>query len=404
MNMHLTDRRLCFPALLLSLLLTTLLLLTQTSELLAGPPRLPQKSPAEQGLNAEKLAEIDQHIADGITAGDLPGCVVLIAHRGAIVWRKAYGQQQVQPTPELLTTEAIFDLASLTKPIATATSIMHLVEAGQLNLDERVATYWPEFGVHGKAAITLRQLLTHQSGLIADNALRDYLTDPETSMQNIAALKLVAPPGERFIYSDVGFLVLGELIRRVSGDTVDVYASQHLYKPLGMRDTAYGPVPAEKRDRVVPTEQRQGAWIRGEVHDPLAFRLQGVAGHAGLFSTADDLAIFGQMLLNGGEYQGVRILSAETVKQMTTPHSVPGKGVRCLGWDMQTGYSSNRGKNFSPQAYGHGGFTGTAFWNDPTHELTVIFLSSRLHPHGKGAVNRLAGQIGTIAVEALSAP
>lgn len=377
------------------------LLWVMSGESVAQPPRLPYKTPVEAGLNPEKLAEIDQQIAARLEAGDFPGCVVLINYRGAIVWLKAYGQHQVEPTPVPLATAAIFDLASLTKPIATATSVMLLVEQGKLNVDEKAATYWPEFGVNGKENITLRQLLTHQSGLIADNALRDYLTDPETTIKNIAEQKLVAEPGQRFIYSDVSFIVLGELVRRVSGEPLDVFARKSLYEPLGMQDTAYGPVPAAKRERTVPTAQRNGEWIRGEVHDPRAYHMQGVAGHAGLFSTAEDLAIYGQMLLNGGTYHEVTILSPETVKLMTTPQTVPGGGIRSLGWDMQTGFSSNRGKNFSAQAYGHGGFTGTAFWNDPGHDLTVIFLSSRLHPTGKGSVNRLAGQIGTIAVDSL---
>ena len=212
-------------------------------------------------------------------------------------------------------------------------------------------------------------------------------------------MPLTVEPGSRFIYSDVGFIVLAEMVHRVSGSNVHEFSRQHVFGPLGLAETGY--LPDESlRQRAAATEQRDGRWMCGEVHDPRAYRLGGIAGHAGLFSTAEDLAVYGQMLLQDGQYGGVQILPAEIVAQMTTPQRV-GEGLRGLGWDMRTGYSSNRGDLFSPRAFGHGGFTGTGIWIDPQLQLIVIFLSNRLHPDGKGTVNPLIGRIGTIAAAAI---
>ncbi|HVX60987.1 MAG TPA: serine hydrolase, partial [Pirellulales bacterium] len=248
--------------------------------------------------------------------------------------------------------------------------------------------------------ITVRQLLTHQGGLIADNSIKDFADGHDRAIQRLLNLSLSAEPGSRFIYSDVGFMVLGELVRRVSGQDVHAFSHANIFQPLGLKETGYLPA-ASLRERAAPTEQRDGRWMQGEVHDPRAYALGGVAGHAGLFSTAEDLAVYAQMLLNGGEYEGVRILAPETVATMISPQRVPGEALRGLGWDMKSGYSSNRGETFSPRAVGHGGFTGTALWIDPELELTVIFLSNRLHPDGKGKVNPLAGRIGTIVADAM---
>ncbi len=288
----------------------------------------------------------------------------------------------------------MFDLASLTKPIATATSVMTLVEEGRVSLDEPVAKYIPEFGNHGKESITVRQLLIHQGGLIPDNALDDYKMGPEEAWNRINQLTPTAEPGTKFMYSDVGFLVLGQLVERVTGKNVHEYSRERIFGPLEMTETGY--LPAEPlKARAAVTEQRDDRWMKGEVHDPRAWELGGIAGHAGLFSTATDLARYATMMLNHGELNGVRILKPETVDLMTTRNAVS-SGYRCLGWDSRTGYSSNRGDFFSERAYGHGGFTGTAIWIDPGLDVYVIFLSNRVHPDGKGLVNPLAGRIGTI--------
>lgn len=374
----------------------------------AEPARLPHVSPADAGFNAEKLAEIDAAIASAIDQQKLPGCVVCIGRRGKITVLKAYGKRSLEPTEEAMTTDTVFDLASLTKPIATATSAMILVEQGKLKLDAPVASYLPDFAANGKEQVTVEQLLVHTSGLIPDNALADYADGPEKAIERVFALKLRTPPGERFAYSDVGFIVLAELVKKASGQNVHEFSQQHVFQPLGMKETTYLP-GEELRKRAAPTERRGDAWIRGEVHDPRAFKLDGIAGHAGLFSAAEDLAIYASAILGRGEYSGVRIMKEESWQEMTTPRTVPGRkddgksydGLRALGWDVRTGYSSNRGEGMSSAAFGHGGFTGTGIWIDPENDLFVIFLSNRGHPNGKGSVNPLIGRTGTIAVEAM---
>jgi CubicO group peptidase (beta-lactamase class C family) len=364
----------------------------------AAPPALPLVRPEAVGMNAARLRHIDEIVQEGLDRDRMPGCVVLVGTRGSIAWLKAYGSRQTQPEVVPMTTDTVFDLASLTKPVATATSVMSLIEQQKIALDDPVVKYIPEFAPNGKHVITIRHLLTHQSGLLPDNSLRDYQDGPKLAFERIHDLKLRAEPGTRFIYSDVGFLVLGELVERISGRTLNEYAEATIYRPLGMTETGY--LPAESlQERSAVTQQREGRWMRGEVHDPRAWELGGVAGHAGLFSTAQDLARYAQMLLNGGELGDTRILQETTVTLMRTPVRVSG-GLRALGWDVRTGYSSNRGDLFSKQAFGHGGFTGTALWIDPELNLFVVFLSNRVHPDGKGSVNSLAGRIGTIAAAA----
>ena len=361
--------------------------------------RLTEVAPAQVGMSARRLAVIDDIVQEGLRDKRLPGAVVLVGYQGRIVYRRAFGQRQLEPTPEPMTLDTVFDLASLTKPIATGTSLMQLIEAGKLGLVDPVAQHLPAFGNHGKEVITIRHLLTHQGGLIADNSMQDFAEGREKAIERLMALEPLAAPGERLIYSDVGFMVLGELVSVVSGQTLDEYTRTHLFEPLGMRETMYLPTSISA-DRFAPTEQRDGHWMRGEVHDPRAFALGGVAGHAGLFSTADDLARFAQAMLNGGLLGEARILKPETVRLMTSPQQTPG-GIRSLGWDKRTGFSSNRGDLLSPSACGHGGFTGTGLWFDPEQQLFVIFLSNRVHPKGDGNVNSLIGRIGTVAAAAI---
>ncbi len=366
-----------------------LLLLFVTTSVQATEPTL---------IDSQKLTTIDDVVADALAEKRMPGCVVLVGFRGQTVFLKSYGHRQILPEPMPMQTDTLFDLASLTKPIATATAIMHLIEQGKLQLHDPVSNYLPEFAQNGKDAITVFHLLTHQSGLIADNALKDYQSGIENAFAKIDELTLKAPPGEAFIYSDVGFIVLGRLVEKVSGLTLHEYTQQHLFTPLQMTSTGYLPA-ADLRSTAALTQQRDGEWMQGDVHDPRAFLLGKVAGHAGLFSTAEDLARYAQMFLNDGEFDGVRILKPDTAQLMRGPVKVS-SGLRTLGWDMKTGYSSNRSDLYSASAFGHGGFTGTGLWIDPEQELFVIFLSNRVHPNGKGAVNTLIGKIGTLAVEA----
>lgn len=369
---------------------------------------LPRVSASDAGLNGEKLVEIDGLVATAIAEKKMPGCVILIGRPDGIVLLKAYGDKRLEPEREAMTTDTVFDLASLTKPLATATSIMKLVEQGKLSVDDPVSKYIPEFAAEGKELITIKDLLVHRSGLIPDNAIADYLDGPLKAKERLFALKPTAPLGTKFMYSDVNFMVLGEVIARVSGVPVNTFAREQIFAPLDMTETNY--LPSESlRARTAPTEKRSGEWIQGEVHDPRAYRLGGVAGHAGLFGTAADLAKYAADALAGIEDDKSRILKQKTWQAMITPQAIVGtdqKGqrtedVRGLGWDMRSRYSSNRGTKFSPTAFGHGGFTGTSLWIDPGTKLFVIFLSNRVHPNGKGLVNPLAGRISEIVIEAI---
>ncbi len=267
---------------------------------------LPDVAPGVVGLDASRLAEIDPVVSRAIEAGQIPGAVVLVGRHGRIAYATPFGQRAVEPDGEPMTRDTIFDMASLTKPLATATSVMKLVEEGKIALDDPISKHLPEFDNHGKGAITVEQLLRHRAGLIPDNSIGDYADGPDAAWENLANLDLVGPPGAKFRYSDVGFLILGRLVERVSGHSLDEYAETHVFEPLGMDDTRFRPLDDDtdeaddSLDRIAPTERSEGRMLRGVVHDPRSRRLGGVAGHAGLFSTADDVALYAQMLLNEG--------------------------------------------------------------------------------------------------------
>jgi uncharacterized protein YbbC (DUF1343 family) len=368
---------------------------------LAPPPELPAPAAKATLMAPEaappymaRLQVIDEVVDEALHDGKLPGCVVVVGRHDRVVFRRAYGMRSIEPTRTPMTEDTVFDLASLTKSIASATSILMLVEQGQVALDEPVAKYIPEFARMGKGSVTVRQLLTHVAGLPGDTPLSSFTRGREAALQYVYDSPLMTSPGTKFVYSDVGFMVLGEIVRRVSGVNLGMFAQTNLFDPLGMHDTAFLP-PEPLRLRAAPTEMRDGHWMQGEVHDPRAYMMGGVAGHAGLFSTGDDLARFAQAILRDGELDGARILSKRTVSMMTAPHDVPG-AIRALGWDVRSGFSSNRGDSFSLRAFGHGGFTGTSLWIDPERDVFVVFLSNRVHPDGHGAVNPLAGRIASI--------
>ncbi|MGL6075714.1 MAG: exo-beta-N-acetylmuramidase NamZ domain-containing protein [Fimbriiglobus sp.] len=348
-----------------------------------------------------QLPGVDEAVAAAIAKGGCPGAVVVVVQGDKIIHRKAYGDRAVKPNPEPMTVDTTFDLASLTKPMATATSVMKLVEDGKLRLSDPVSQYWPEFAANGKKGITIEQCLLHTTGLTADNAIGDYADGRAKAFENIAALKLEAPPGTRFKYSDVGFLVLGHIVEKVSGMSLDAYAAKHVFQPLAMNDTSYLPTV---KDRVAPTGLRKMAIIRGEVHDPRAFAIGGVAGHAGLFGTADDLARYARMLLNGGELDGVRVLSPLTVQLFTQPRPVLPFGSRSRGWDVDTGFTAQRGELFpAGDGFGHTGFTGTSLWVDQPSKTAIILLTNRVHPADKGNVTELRRQLGTLVAKSLPA-
>ena len=373
---------------------------------------LPEAAPGRLGLDPDRLARIDVAVDRAVVEGKVPGVVALVGRRGKVAYVRATGRRAVEPADEPMTRDTAFDLASLTKPVATATSVMILVEQGKIRLDDTLARLWPECDNHGKGAIRVEQLLRHRSGLIADNPISDYADGAEDAWKRIAALGLVHSPGERFLYSDVNYLILGKLVERVAGESLDNFAESHIFRPLGMNDTGYRPIGREKSaaipaDRFAPTEKEVGL-SRGMVHDPRARALGGVAGHAGLFSTADDLAVFAQMFLDGGigpGPDGRRILSPLSVRAMTSPGDTPAGQRRGLGWDIATGFSAPRGALFGPRSFGHTGFTGTSLWIDPETETFVILLTSRLHPDGKGASpTSLRATVATLAAASIVDP
>lgn len=356
---------------------------------------------AAQELREEQLANIESVVQEAIQTEKCPGAVVLIGHAGKVVYRRGFGERSLLPHRAPMTTDTIFDMASLTKVIATTTAIMQLVEKGKIRLQDPVSEYWPEFNTNGKDVVTVRELLTHYSGLRPDLDLKPEWSGYDTAMKMILAETPVATPGTRFIYSDINFEALGELVFRVSGQPLDVYCDEHIFKPLGMKDTGFRP-SAELGERIAPTERVNGRMLVGEVHDPTARFMGGVAGHAGLFSTADDLAMFAQMLLDGGASGGVRVLSPLSVEKMITPQSPPKKvAVRALGWDLDSPYASPRGEFFPLGSYGHTGWTGTSIWIDPASKTYVILLSSRVHPDGQGDVVPLRARVATIVAASL---
>jgi uncharacterized protein YbbC (DUF1343 family)/CubicO group peptidase (beta-lactamase class C family) len=380
--------------------------------------QLPAALSASSGMSADRLALMDQAIQQSIEKKELPGAVVLVGHHGRIVWRKAYGARAVEPQREAMTPDTIFDLASLTKIVATATSVMVLIEHGEVRLNDPAVKFIPEMKGDGRDAITIEQLLTHTSGFAPDFDLRERWSGYDEAMKRLYREPLRNQPGARFVYSDINYIALGEVVHRVSGLMLDQFASKNIYAPLGMRNTSFKP-EAKLALRIAPTEKRRGQmnylgdtgenvgaegeqWLRGQVHDPTSFRMGGVAGHAGLFSTADDLAIFCQMILNGGAYNGARVLSPMGVAAMIRPRAIADDGsARGLGWDIATSFSSNRGDLFPLGSFGHTGFTGTSMWIDPASETFVVFLSNRVHPDGKGDVGPLRGRVASIVAGAI---
>ncbi len=397
---------------------------------------LPVAAPQTVGMNAAKLNQIDALVADAIKDKKLPGAVVLVGHKGKIVFRKAYGNRSLVPTVEPMTVDTIFDLASLTKVVATTTSIMILVERGKLRLSDTIGMYIPDIDDAQAKRVTIQQLLTHTSGYAPDFDLKEKWTGRDGMLAALKKEKLRTPPGTKFVYSDIEFIVLGEIVTRV-GEVLeclrltcfDRFANQNIFDRLGMKDTSFRWIDTnsvealahqlEFEKRVAPTENIRGQnsylgstfegtprigdqILRGQVHDPTAYRMSGVAGHAGLFSTSDDLARFCQMLLNGGVLDGKGVMSAQTVARMTAPLIVGEDGAtRGLGWDMNTSFSSNRGELFPLGSFGHTGFTGTSIWIDRVSQTFVVFLSNRVHPDGKGDVTPLRAKVATVVASAI---
>ena len=362
------------------------------------------ESDAIPSLSEKQLAPIAEIVEEAMISGKIPGAVVLIGNQGKVVYRHAFGNRAVEPKKLPMRLDTIFDLGSLTKVIATTTALMQLVEKGKLRLEDRVAAHWPEFKANGKEEITVRQLLTHYSGFRSTLDLKPEWSGYSTALRMIVAEKPAFPPGTRFVYSDINFIILGELVHRISGQPLDVYCTENIFKPLGMKDTGFKPSPA-LRSRIALTRyqsRNKEKLLWGKVYDPIAYNMGGVAGHAGLFSTADDLSTFAQTLLDGGTFQGVRILSPLTVEKMTTPQTPPNKMIlRGLGWDIDSPIASNRGELFPVGSYGHTGFTGTSIWIDPISKTYIIVLTNRVLLDGKGDVIPLRSQIATFVASSL---
>lgn len=368
-----------------------------------APPSPPARTPADALRGAAPApvtrvrfvddAAIAALVARTLAAGGAPGCVIAIGDREGLVYRRSFGQRAVDPRREIMSVDTIFDLASVTKAVATATSVMKLAEEGRIDLDSPVVNYLPQMRAR---ATTVRHLLTHTAGLPSVDPLADYADGRASAIEHILHIRPETAPGRRFRYSDLGFILLGEVVARVTGQSHAEYARRALFEPLGMRDTMFQPSLA-LRARIAPTERaerRNNQMIRGVVHDPRAFRLGGIAGNAGLFSTVDDLSRFAQALLAGGELEGERILAPQTVADMTRPRPLPGK-VRALGWDVAR-------YGLSESAFGHGGFTGTALWIDPERGLFFVLLSNRVHPSGEGNIRPLLRGLGPLAVQAVA--
>ena len=383
-------------------------------------------------MSATKLNQIDALVAKDIADKKLPGAVVLVGHKGKIVFRKAYGNRSLVPTVEKMTVDTIFDAASLTKPIATATSIMILVERGQIRLNDTIGKFIPEIQDENAKRVTIQQLLTHVSGYQPDFDLREKWTGRDGMLQALYKERLRQPAGTKFVYSDIGFIVLGEIVGRASKLEPEMFFLNGISSTLKMDNSTFWLMSGNSQHQLIkasnekagkgiirtaPTEniKNQQSYLggkfegfngetvlRAEVHDPTAFRMGGVAGHAGLFSTADDLARYCQMLLNGGVLDGKRILSSNTIARMTAPIVVSEDGAtRGLGWDINTSFSSNRGELFPLGSFGHTGFTGTSVWIDRVSQTFVVFLSNRVHPDGKGDVAPLRAKVATVVASAI---
>jgi len=343
------------------------------------------------------FAAVDAIMNNAVAQGTIPGGVVLIGHDGQVVYRKAFGMRSLETSREAMAADTIFDIASLTKCVATATSVMKLVEEGKIRLNDPVSAYLPDFARNGKEGITIRELLTHFSGLTEDLDLKSAWRGREAAYRMVMDEKPVFAPGSRFQYSDVNFETLGFVVEKVSGLSLDEYSAKNIFAPLAMNDTRFLP-PAHWRARIAPTEWDENhQMLRGTVHDPTARRMGGVAGHAGVFSTADDLAKFADEMLTGNH-----VLSPQAVEKMTTPQQPPTATVlRGLGWDIDSPFASNRGEFFPVGSFGHTGYTGTSLWIDPVTNSYVIILTNRVHPRGGKSVVSLRSRVATAAARAL---
>jgi uncharacterized protein YbbC (DUF1343 family)/CubicO group peptidase (beta-lactamase class C family) len=375
----------------------SILILSVQSFLAVGAPATKKKKPAAETKETANFSPVDLLVQEQINDQAITGAVLLVGHGGRIMHQKAFGLRATSPRAEAMTTDTVFDLASLTKVVATTPSVMRLIQYGQIRLDEPVAHYIPDFGLNGKDAVTVRQLLTHYSGLRPDIDLNPPWMGRDTAFRLAHEEKLQAPQGSIFIYSDTNFIVLGELVQRLSGMPLDQYAAVHIFQPLGMKHTRFLP-PPEWKNKIAETfapDRKQ--ILRGVVHDPRADRMGGVAGHAGVFSTAGDLALYAQALISRKS-----ILDGDIIDKMTTPQQPPNATeVRGLGWDIDSSFSSNRGSLLPVGSFGHTGYTGTSMWVDPYTNTYVVLLTNSVLPRQGPAIISLRARVATAVAAAL---
>ncbi len=352
-------------------------------------------------VDMKKLEELDKAIPENMKKGNVPGAVVLVGSKDKIYFKKAYGYLAVEPEKIPMKVDTIFDMASVTKPTATATSIMILVDRGKINLDDKVSKYIPEFASNGKENATIKNLLTHSSGLPAymnAKKLQDKYgyPCPDQMIKEIAQLQAKYEPGTDDIYSCLGFITLCEIVKIVSGEDIKQFSHKNIFGPLGMKDSMFVP-PEDLKKRCIVTTKRDGKWIQGDVHDPLAYLRGGISGNAGLFTTVDDYAKFAQMMLNKGEYKGVRILKPETVELMTSRVTEQDRG---LGWCTGSILPYLQ-QDFSDKSYGHTGYTGPSVWLDPENNIFVLLFANRVHTDDSGKVKDLRTAVSKIVSSAV---
>jgi len=338
----------------------------------------------QTALRTERLQKIDSVMLDGIHQRAFPGGVVAVVQHNQLVFLKAYGTHTYETDARPYQVDDIFDLASITKTMATTSAIIHLVDQKKLQLEDAVSRFLPSFQTPEKIGITVRQLLLHESGLPAFKRYVDRIQERNALIDTVLHEKLLYPPGTRYVYSDLGFITLGELVEKISGVSLETYTSEYIFGPLGLKNTQFNPLKKDYRliDRIAPTEYDtvyRKKRIHGEVHDERAWYLDGYSGHAGLFSTAADVATWVIMLMNHGRYQTFTLASDSLVKTFTQRHST--LAFRALGFDMKSQDTfSSAGTRTSNNTYGHTGFTGTSFWIDPERDLAVIMLTNRTWP------------------------
>jgi len=387
----------------------SLLLLTVT--LFAGAQKLERVSPASVGLDASRLANVDVVIQKAVENKEIPGAVLAVVRHGKMAWIKAYGNKQVYPTDKKMSVNTVFDMASCSKAMSTAICAMILIERGQLRLMDRVNFYIPGFenweDKEGNKSIRIVDLMTHTSGLPpyapVDSLKEKYGSpNPDGVIEYISHCKRYFEPETDFQYSCLNYITLQRVIENISGEKLNVFAKNNIFKMLGMRHTDYCPTGRLKRHCAPTQKQPDGSVLKGVVHDPLARTMNGgVSGNAGVFSTADDIAVLVAALQNGGEWGGHRILSPLGVKAMRiVPRCVDSFG-RTLGWDLFSPYSSNNGDLFGPNTYGHTGYTGTSIVIDPDSDTSVILLTNRVHPNDSGSTIRLRSLVSNVVAASI---